>query len=280
MGASPNRAWIIAGRGASLGLLAALAACASGPRPDAHTAAGGAHGTMKPYEVNGVIYRPHPQPNYDEVGVATWYGAQYHHRQTADGEIFDMDRASAAHTTLPLPCIVEVTNLDNGRRIRVRVNDRGPFVKGRILDLSREGAKELGFYAQGSARVRVRYIGPAPALGGGSLQMAAYEPPGSVPPTHVAPVAPAAYEPPQPPERAPTSGQARVQAATFAERGHAETAAAALNRLGDVRIEPLERNGATLWRVIVQGPPGEDAQSLAEALAGSGYAGAKILTRE
>jgi rare lipoprotein A len=230
---------------------------------------------MKPYEVNGVVYRPRAQSNYDEVGIATWYGAQYHNRQTADGELFDMDRATAAHTTLPLPCIVEVTNLDNGRRIRVRVNDRGPFVRGRILDLSREGAKELGFYAKGSARVRVRYVGPAPALGGGSLQMAAYEPPKSVARTYVAPATDAPT-----PALPPSAGQARVQAAAFAERAHAEAAAAALGGLGEVRIEPLERSGATLWRVIVVAPPGEDARSLAAALTGSGYAGAKILSRE
>jgi rare lipoprotein A len=223
---------------------------------------------MKPYEVNGVVYRPRAQPNYDEVGIATWYGAQYHNRQTADGEIFDTDRASAAHTTLPLPCIVEVTNLDNGRRIRVRVNDRGPFVRGRILDLSREGAKELGFYMKGSARVRVRYVGPAPALGGETLQISNYEAPKA---------AGAEYAPPAAP---PTAGQARVQAAAFVERKHAEAAAAALGGLGEVRIEPMEHSGATLWRVIVAGPPGEDAQSLATALAGSGYAGAKILSRQ
>jgi len=268
---------MVVGRGAGLGLLAALAACASGPRPGANLAASGVHGTMKPYEVNGVIYRPHPQPNYDEVGIATWYGAQYHNRQTADGEIFNMDRASAAHTTLPLPCIVEVTNLDNGKRIRVRVNDRGPFVRGRILDLSREGAKELGFYMKGSARVRVRYVGPAPALGGGSLQMAAYDPPRPVPETHATD---AVQESAPKPISPPAAGQARVQAATFAERAHAEAAATALGGLGEVHIEPLDRGGATLWRVIVQGPPGEDARSLAAALAGSGYVGAKILVRE
>ena len=119
---------------------------------------------MAPYQVHGVWYRPRSQPDYDAVGVATWYGAQYHNRHTADGEVFDMDRLSAAHTTLPLPCLVEVTNLDNGRRMRLRVNDRGPFVAGRILDVSRQAAQELGFYDKGSARVRVRYLGPAPRI--------------------------------------------------------------------------------------------------------------------
>ena len=128
---------------------------------------------MAPYQVNGVWYRPKVQPHYDAVGVASWYGPQYHHQRTADGEIFDMDRPSAAHTTLPIPCLVEVINLENGRRIRVRVNDRGPFVGGRIIDLSRQAARELGLYDKGSARVRVRYLGPAPAMSDPGVETAA-----------------------------------------------------------------------------------------------------------
>jgi rare lipoprotein A len=116
---------------------------------------------MAPYQVGGVWYRPHAEPRYDETGVATWYGAHYQGRRTADGEVFDTAKSTAAHPTLPLPCLVEVTNLETGRRIRVRVNDRGPFVKGRILDLSPRAAEDLGLYLKGSARVRVRYVGPA-----------------------------------------------------------------------------------------------------------------------
>ena len=144
------------GRWAALGLLALLSACASAPKPYALSG-----GTMAPYTVGGVTYQPRYQPHYDQVGLATWYGPQYQHHRTADGEVFDMDRPSGAHTTLPLPCIVEVTNLDNGRRVKLRINDRGPFVKGRILDVSREAAQELGFYGKGAVRVRVRYVGPA-----------------------------------------------------------------------------------------------------------------------
>ena len=153
-------------RGLAVLVLAAnLAACATAPPPPAvRSASRGAAGTMAPYQVAGVWYRPHAQPDYDEVGTAAWYGPQYQGRRTADGELFDMDRATAAHTTLPLPCIVEVTNLDNGRRARLRVNDRGPFARGRILDVSRAAARELGFETQGSARVRVRFVGPAAPL--------------------------------------------------------------------------------------------------------------------
>jgi rare lipoprotein A len=124
----------------------------------------GLHGTMAPYQVNGRWYTPHAEPGYDVVGVASWYGQQFHNHRTANGEIFDQNAVSAAHTTLPIPSIIEVTNLANNKSIRVRLNDRGPFVDGRILDLSREAAAELGYEREGVARVRIRYIGPAPAL--------------------------------------------------------------------------------------------------------------------
>lgn len=136
---------------------AGLVACAGTPKPSVANA----RGTMKPYQVHGQWYVPKDDPHYDEVGIASWYGPQHQGRPTADGEIFDMRRPSAAHKTLPLPSIVEVKNLENGRKIRVRVNDRGPFAKGRIIDLSREAADQLGFLQKGTARVRVRYIGRA-----------------------------------------------------------------------------------------------------------------------
>ena len=146
----------------AFGLAAAgLTACATAPQPPP-MATGGLGGTMRPYQVGGVWYYPKAQPDYDRQGLASWYGGAEQHHRTADGEVFDMNIASAAHTTLPLPSVVEVTNLDNGRQIRVRVNDRGPFMRGRIIDLSRQAAKDLGFYGQGMARVRVRYVGPAP----------------------------------------------------------------------------------------------------------------------
>lgn len=114
-----------------------------------------------PYKINGRWYRPAENPDYDRIGVASWYGADFHGKTTANGERFDMETVSAAHTTLPLPSIVEVTNLENGRSIRVRLNDRGPYRGGRIIDLSRNAAEQLGFRNKGLARVRVRYVGPA-----------------------------------------------------------------------------------------------------------------------
>jgi len=130
------------------------------PTRSAAAAARPKRGTMKPYQVNGRWYEPAEQPDYDEVGLASWYGSAHHGRPTATGEVFDQWAISGAHKTLPLPSIVEVTNLDTGKAIRVRLNDRGPFVDGRIVDLSRAAAERLGFDRKGVTRVRVRYVGP------------------------------------------------------------------------------------------------------------------------
>jgi rare lipoprotein A len=108
-----------------------------------------------PYRVKGRWYRPHANSSYDRVGVASWYGSAFHGRRTANGERFDMNALTAAHPTLPLSTVVRVTNLDNGRSIAVRINDRGPFARNRIIDMSRAGARALGFATQGTARVRV-----------------------------------------------------------------------------------------------------------------------------
>jgi rare lipoprotein A len=113
----------------------------------------------KPYQVNGRWYVPKADPDYDEVGLASWYGAAHQGKPTANGERFDRFEVSAAHKTLPLPSLVEVTNLETGKTLRVRINDRGPFVDGRIIDLSQEAAKKLGFERKGVAKVRVRYLG-------------------------------------------------------------------------------------------------------------------------
>src|SRR5688572_10478429 len=113
----------------------------------------------QPYTVRGTTYTPAADPVYDRVGYATWYGPESGN-QTANGERFRPDGITAAHTTLPLPSYVEVTALDTGRRILVRINDRGPFAGGRIIDLSRGAAEQLGVKAQGVAPVRVRVVEP------------------------------------------------------------------------------------------------------------------------
>jgi rare lipoprotein A len=126
---------------------------------------GGDYKVGRPYKVAGRWYVPREVASYDRTGVASWYGSAFHGRRTANGEVFDMGALTAGHPTLPLPSYAYVTNLQNGRTIMVRVNDRGPYVNDRIIDLSWRSAKELGFAARGLARVRVRYAGQAPING-------------------------------------------------------------------------------------------------------------------
>lgn len=110
------------------------------------------------YQVGGVWYYPERNLKYDETGVGSWYGDEFAGRLTANGEIFDPNKVSAAHKTLPMPSVVRVTNLDNGKSLVVRINDRGPFVSGRIIDLSREAARLIGYRDNGIARVRVQIL--------------------------------------------------------------------------------------------------------------------------
>lgn len=291
---------------------ASLAACATvdhAPRPSGRIASVG--GTGKPYQVNGVWYVPREQPRYNEVGTASWYGDAFHQRATASGELFDMNAVSAAHTTLPLPCIVEVTNLDNGRRLQVRVNDRGPFVGDRIIDLSREAARQLGYERSGLARVRVRYVGPAPLLGPDAGVRVARAAPRAAPvqlasnaprrapaqtqaadasyqdqvaltstpaaaatrPLTVAPTMAAAQAASPPPAAA-----FRVQAGAFSEEARARRVAAQLANVGPAVVEPVDRDGVTLWRVMLLAPQDElQAWNLRQRVAEAGFTDARVV---
>ncbi len=110
------------------------------------------------YEIGGVEYQPQQYDNFEEVGVASWYGDEFHGRKTANGETYHMGDMTAAHPTLPLPSMVRITNLDNGKSVKVRVNDRGPFSKKRITDVSEKAARELGFKDKGTANVKLEYL--------------------------------------------------------------------------------------------------------------------------
>jgi rare lipoprotein A len=126
---------------------------------------GGVYRIGKPYMVAGRVYVPEADPHYSAVGSASWYGDDFHGRYTANGEIFDKDSISAAHPTLPLPSYARVTNLSNNKSIIVRVNDRGPYAHGRLIDVSVKTAKLLGFYGNGTTKVKVDYVGQAPLAG-------------------------------------------------------------------------------------------------------------------
>lgn len=150
---------------------------AASPRVAAHTIdhskanhkplqkGGGVRKVGKPYKIAGRWYTPREDHGYDRVGIASWYGKDFHGRLTANGEVYDMNALTAAHKTMPLPSYAYVTNLENNRTVLVRVNDRGPFAGNRIIDLSRATARALDTESHGLKKVRVQYAGPAPLDG-------------------------------------------------------------------------------------------------------------------
>lgn len=150
-----------------LGVSLLLSACASkeieiSDSPYSQAAAikgqGGVYKVGNPYKISGKWYYPKEDYGYSEVGIASWYGKDFHAKKTANGERYDMNTLTAAHRTLPLPSIVRVTNLENGRSLVLRVNDRGPYAKNRIIDISKRGAQLLGYQTQGTAKVRVELL--------------------------------------------------------------------------------------------------------------------------
>jgi rare lipoprotein A len=227
-------------------------------------------GSMRPYQIKGRWYRPAEQPNYDEVGLASWYGAQHNGRPTSTGERFDMTALTAAHKTLPLPSLVEVTNRANGRRVILRVNDRGPFVDSRIIDLSRAAAEELGLLSQGVGEVRVRYVGRAPRAGGGTPLQRAEAAPTPQPGPYLQPTAPVT------PVVADTSAY-WVQAGAFSDRRAAKRIA---DRLGDrATIQDLSGGGQAQFRVIVgPWPDANAAEQARQAVIARGFGDALLIS--
>ena len=246
------------------GLLSLVAACAGVATPGTSRLpvvtdpAPIVSGTMRRYQVRGRWYQPVEQPGYDETGLASWYGEQFNGRPTATGERFDMHALTAAHKTLPLPGLVEVTNLANGRRIVVRVNDRGPFVDNRIIDLSRGSAEALGMLQAGVGEVRVRYLGRAPRTGGGTtLQYAAAEP------------APPARREPE------ARGDYWIQAGAFSDQRAARRVA---GELGERATVDRGRNDG-LFRVLVGPWPDPDAAERSRhAVMARGYTDALLIS--
>ena len=280
-----------------------------GPPPKA------AYKVGKPYQIAGVWYYPAVDYDYVETGIASWYGPKFHGRPTANGEVFDMNKLSAAHRTLPLPSMVRVTNLENGRSMKLRVNDRGPFAHGRIIDISRRGAQLLGFQKQGTARVRVEIIADesrrlAASMRGGPT-LAANESPITVarlpkaevtsqalsPPPGAVAAAPAPVEsaPLAVPDRGeqvamtgPGSDVVRVgptgptriyvQAGAFSYFDNANRVRARLSSLGQVKVSSALVDGRDLFRVRV-GPfdSVDHADRVLEQLIGAGFPNSRIV---
>lgn len=146
---------------------------------------GGRYQVGKPYTIRGIRYVPREQPGYNRIGLASWYGPNFHGRLTANGEVYDQHALSAAHPTMPLPSYAKVTNMENGASVIVRVNDRGPFSKSRIIDLSSRAANLLGYTKQGVAKVRVEYAGKARMDGLDESYLVASYNPGSLNPGNI-----------------------------------------------------------------------------------------------
>lgn len=178
----------------------------------------------KPYQIKGVWYYPKVDYEYRETGIASWYGPGFHGRDTANGETYDMNDLTAAHRTLPMPSLVRVTNLENGRSLQLRVNDRGPFYGDRIIDVSRRAAQMLGFYGAGTAQVEVEIMAEE------SRQMAAAlgVPVDGLPPPAVqaAAAAPAPAQQPPPSDTAPLDPLAAAEPLPDLEPAAVETWAA------------------------------------------------------
>ena len=259
----------------------------------------GVYKVGNPYQADGIWYYPREQPDYDETGIASWYGAQFHGKHTSNGEIFDSNALTAAHRTLPMPVNVRVTNLENGRSLILRVNDRGPFARGRIIDVSKHAAELLGFYGTGTAKVRVTYLGRAdmngaplpdntpvaiatavPAVPTQKVDTAALN---IVPGAAVAPViqvtslAPAAVATaPTPTTDIEPTGQVvhvavpavthlYVQAGAFGSRANADRLKEKLAAASGLFISPIDRNGQRLYRVRIG--PFDDVNAADAALA-------------
>jgi rare lipoprotein A len=253
-----------------------------------------------PYEANGRWYVPTPEPGYEQVGEGSWYGPNFHGLRTASGEIYDQEGLTAAHPTLPLNSLVQVTNLENGREIIVRINDRGPFVGERLIDLTRAGAALLGYERAGHARVHVRYLGPAPrrvsAEGVSQAPVQAPSPPAMTGgddsrlaggPMSLLPAVVAETRAPAPVIQtaayAPVAAQGTyvVQVGAFSDPVNAQRVRGAAEAAGPVEVDVRRAaSGAELFRVRV-GPfqSAADAETARQTLANLGYRDAVVAQR-
>ena len=213
---------------------------------------GGYRKVGTPYQIAGIWYHPKEDPSYDEVGMASWYGPNFHGRTTANGETYDQYAMTAAHPTLPMPSLVEVTNLANGRTVVLRINDRGPFAKGRIIDVSKAAAEELDFKKQGVTRVRVRVVeedeGPrAEAAPVEAVAQNALPAQSGTAATQQAMASNAVAPPPA----VATGEQLFLQAGAFREYGNALRHAKSLSGVGEPLIEAVGAGSEVFYRVRI-----------------------------
>ncbi|MGB1965737.1 MAG: septal ring lytic transglycosylase RlpA family protein [Candidatus Micropelagos thuwalensis] len=257
------------------------------------TAAGGIYKVGKPYKIAGEWYYPRENTKYDNIGIASWYGPKFQGRRTANGEIFDMNLLTAAHPTLPMPVMVQVTNLENGRSMKLRVNDRGPFKKNREIDLSRRAAEILGFKDKGTARVRVKYLHRAPLynqrgqlISGNESDSFVFDKPytptrdryvSAAPITEVETKSLDGQDLPSKKSVLPKQ-KYYVQLGVFSRKDSAEALRQKLGQIGQVEVSELTSGGRQLYRVRV-GPVNSrvDANILVDDVLDNGHQDAFIL---
>lgn len=257
------------------------------------TAAGGIYKVGNPYKIAGEWYYPRENTKYDNIGIASWYGPKFQGRRTANGEIFDMNLLTAAHPTLPMPVMVQVTNLENGRSMKLRVNDRGPFKKNREIDLSRRAAEILGFKDKGTARVRVKYLHRAPLynqrgqlISGDESDSFVFDKPytptrdryvSAAPITEVETKSLDGQDLPSKKSVLPKQ-KYYVQLGVFSRKDSAEALRQKLGQIGQVEVSELTSGGRQLYRVRV-GPVNSrvDANILVDDILDYGHQDAFIL---
>lgn len=257
----------------------------------------GAYKVGNPYQVDGTWYYPAEDYGYDETGIASWYGPDFHGKSTASGERYDMNDVTAAHKTLPMPSMVRVTNLENGRSLVIRVNDRGPFVRGRIIDLSRRSAQLLGVHAPGTAKVHVQILPEeskqvkTAALAGvrGNVAVASAQPVTVGPAPMIVPAnAPVTVAPPPlpPPLHAPPVVSVEpvkpsaifVQAGAFVRQDNAHRLRSQLAGYGPAKVSTAKVGAQDFYRVRI-GPLAtvSEADRVLDRVVSNGHPEAKII---
>ena len=253
-----------------------------------------AMGTYKignPYLIDGVSYYPHEDYNYSEIGMASWYGPSFSGGKTANGEIFDETKFTAAHRTLPMPSLVRVTNLENGIGITLKVNDRGPYARDRIIDLSSAAAEVLRIKEKGTARVRVEIL-PEESKNLKELAIASqntdiYEPNITYSSAEIQPEQSKVQKPaPAPVEPAPAPVSAHnsdyfVQVAAYSTYEKAEALKDKLTTFGTVKIFKSVVNGETLYKVrLGEFTSKEEAEKVQKQVTDSGINGSRVILKE
>jgi rare lipoprotein A len=239
-------------------LIVALAACSrrqvampTGPKGGVKTSGQAGKSATKEYTVFGKTYKPMTSASgYQEEGRASWYGSKFHGRLTSNKEVYNMEKMTAAHKTLPFNTWVKVENLDNGRSTTVRVNDRGPFVDDRVIDLSRAAARDIGMIGPGTAMVRLTALGYKKPGTGTSTTPAAYQPAASY-----------------------TKGNFTVQVGAFTNESNAYRLAAKMRpTYGQVAVVKYDRGDKVFHRVRVgKVATLPEAYALQNRLRGSGH---------